>query len=169
MVADLPLESLFEKNIITLHCLRVLLSFWDGYQLAVMSVGHVWTKCWTKKWRRMPSLWPGIFLQWTKRYWYNWNVWSEILLQKWQLIPYTFWKRWSVYFSYFLWFSLSKIKSSLYSHYYTEACNEWRDPFPLLCVWATQLWRNVSAVTSRRRHCVRFDRPRNRTPNLPRW
>ena len=35
-----------------------------------------------------------------------------------------------------------KIKSSLYSRCYAEACNEWRDPSPQLSAWATQL-RNV--------------------------
>ena len=48
----------------------------------------------------------------------------------------------------------SKIKSSLYSPYYAEACNELRGPFPRLSAWATQLRRNVATVASRWRHCV---------------
>ena len=60
-------------------------------------------------------------------------------------------------------------KAGLYSRYYAEACNEWRDPSPLLSAWATQLRRNIAAVASRWRHCVRFDRPGNRTPNLTHW
>ena len=40
-------------------------------------------------------------------------------------------------------------KSLLYSQYYIEACNEWRDPSPRHSAWATQLRRNVAAVASR--------------------
>ena len=47
-----------------------------------------------------------------------------------------------------------KIKSSLYSLEYAEACNEWRGPSPRLSAWATQLRRNVAAVASRWRHCA---------------
>ena len=38
------------------------------------------------------------------------------------------------------------LKSSLYSPYYAEACNQWLDPSSLLLTWATQLRRNVAAV-----------------------
>ena len=62
---------------------------------------------------------------------------------------------------------LTKIKSSLYWRYYAEACNEWWSPSPRLSVCATQLRRNVAAVASRWRDCVRCDRPGNRTPDLP--
>ena len=51
---------------------------------------------------------------------------------------------------------LKKIKSSLYSRYYAEACNEWRGPSPQLSAWASQLRRNVAAVASRWRFCARF-------------
>ena len=53
--------------------------------------------------------------------------------------------------------TVKKIKSSLYSRYYAEACNEWRDPSPQLSAWATQLQRNVAAVAKRLLHCVWFD------------
>ena len=53
----------------------------------------------------------------------------------------------------------SKIKSSLYSLYYAEACNEWRGPSPRLSAWATQLRRNVAAVASRWRHCADLTGP----------
>ena len=36
----------------------------------------------------------------------------------------------------------SKLKSSLYSWYYVEACNEWWGSSPRLSVWATQLRRS---------------------------
>ena len=51
---------------------------------------------------------------------------------------------------------LKKIKPSLYSRYYAEACNEWRDPSPQLSAWATQLRRSVAAVASR---CVDLTGP----------
>ena len=41
-----------------------------------------------------------------------------------------------------------------------EACNEWRG------ACTTQLQRNITAMASRRRHCVRFDWLGNRTTNL---
>ena len=47
-----------------------------------------------------------------------------------------------------------KIKSSLYSRYYAEACNELRGPSPQFSAWATQLRRNITTVASRWRHCV---------------
>ena len=53
----------------------------------------------------------------------------------------------------------SKIKSSLYSPYYAEACNELRGPSPRLSAWATQLRRNAAAVASRWRHCADLTRP----------
>ena len=53
----------------------------------------------------------------------------------------------------------SKIKSSLYSPYYAEACNELRDPSPRLSAWATQLRRNISTVASRWRHCANLTGP----------
>ena len=52
-----------------------------------------------------------------------------------------------------------KIKSSLYSPYYAEACDELRGPFPRLSAWATQLGRNVATVASRWRHCVDLTGP----------
>ena len=52
-----------------------------------------------------------------------------------------------------------KIKSSLYSRYYAEACNEWRGPSPRLSAWATQLRKNVVAVASRWRHCADLTGP----------
>ena len=48
----------------------------------------------------------------------------------------------------------NQIKSSLYSPYYAEACNELRNPSPRLSAWATQLRRNVATVASRWRYCV---------------
>ena len=56
-------------------------------------------------------------------------------------------------------FPNQKIKSSLYSPYYAEACNEWRGPSPRLSAWATQLRRNVATVASRWRHCVDLTGP----------
>ena len=52
-----------------------------------------------------------------------------------------------------------QIKSSLYSPYYAEACNELRGPSPRLSAWATQLRRNVATVASRWRHCVDLTGP----------
>ena len=52
-----------------------------------------------------------------------------------------------------------QIKSSLHSRYYAEACNEWRGPSPPRSAWATQLRRNVAAVTSRWRHCADLTDP----------
>ena len=52
-----------------------------------------------------------------------------------------------------------KIKSSLYSPYYAEACNELRGPSPRLSAWATQLRRNVATVASRWRHYVDLTGP----------
>ena len=49
---------------------------------------------------------------------------------------------------------LYQIKSSLYSGYYAEVCNELRGPSPRLSAWATHLRRNVAAVASRWRHCA---------------
>ena len=40
-----------------------------------------------------------------------------------------------------------QIKSSLYSPYYAEACNELRGPSPRLSAWATQLRKNVATMT----------------------
>ena len=54
---------------------------------------------------------------------------------------------------------LLKIKSSLYSPYCAEACNELRGPSPRLSAWATQLRRNVATVASRWRHCVDLTGP----------
>ena len=53
----------------------------------------------------------------------------------------------------------SKIKSSLYSPYYAEACDELWGPSPRLSAWATQLRRNVATVPSRWRHCVDLTGP----------
>ena len=52
-----------------------------------------------------------------------------------------------------------QIKSSLYSPYYAEACNELRGPSPRLSAWATQLRRNVATVASRWRHCADLTGP----------
>ena len=52
-----------------------------------------------------------------------------------------------------------QIKSSLYSPYYAEACNELRGPSPRLNAWATQFRRNVAAVASRWRHCADLTGP----------
>ena len=52
-----------------------------------------------------------------------------------------------------------KIKSSLYSSYYAEACNELRGPSPRLSAWATQLRRNVATVTSRWQRCADLTGP----------
>ena len=52
-----------------------------------------------------------------------------------------------------------KTKSSLYSRYYAEACNEWRVQSPLLSAWATQRRKNVAAVASRWRHCADLTGP----------
>ena len=61
-------------------------------------------------------------------------------------------------YMYFIVFQI-KIKSSLYSPYYAEACNELRGPPPRLSAWAAQLRRNVAAVASRWRHCVDLTGP----------
>ena len=53
----------------------------------------------------------------------------------------------------------NQIKSSLYSRYYAEACNEWRGPSPRLSAWATQLRRNVATVASPWRHCADLTGP----------
>ena len=53
----------------------------------------------------------------------------------------------------------SKIKSSLYSPYYAEACNELRGPSPRLSAWATQLRRNAATVAGRWRHCADLTGP----------
>ena len=45
--------------------------------------------------------------------------------------------------------------------------SEWRSPYPRFRAWATQLWWNVTAVASRWRRCARFDRPGNRSQDLP--
>ena len=52
-----------------------------------------------------------------------------------------------------------KIKSSLYSPHYAEACNELRGPSPRLSAWATQLRRSVATVASRWRHCADLTGP----------
>ena len=52
-----------------------------------------------------------------------------------------------------------KIKSSLYSPCYAEACNELQGPSPRLSAWATQLRRNVATVASRWRHCADLTGP----------
>ena len=53
----------------------------------------------------------------------------------------------------------NQIKSSLYSPYYAEACNELRGPSPRLSAWATQLRRSVATMASRWRHCVDLTGP----------
>ena len=54
---------------------------------------------------------------------------------------------------------IKKIKSSLYSPYHAEACNELRGPSPRLSAWAKQLRGNVAAVASRWRHCADLTGP----------
>ena len=54
---------------------------------------------------------------------------------------------------------VKKIKSSLYSRYYDEACNEWRGSSPLLSAWTIQLRRNVATMASRWRHCADLNGP----------
>ena len=54
----------------------------------------------------------------------------------------------------------------MYSRHYVEACNEWLGPPSRLSVWATQLRKNDAAVASRWRHCDRFNRPGNRSPDF---
>ena len=58
-------------------------------------------------------------------------------------------------------FHSTLIKSLLYSRDYAEAGNE------RLSTWAIQLRKNIADVASRWQHCVRFDRPTNRTHDLP--
>ena len=57
-------------------------------------------------------------------------------------------------------FMSNQIKSSLYSPYYAETCNELRGPSPRLSAWATQLRRNVATVASRWRRCADLTGPR---------
>ena len=52
------------------------------------------------------------------------------------------------------------IKSSLYSPYYAQACNEWRGPSPRLSAWATRLRTNVATVASRWQHFADLTGPR---------
>ena len=52
-----------------------------------------------------------------------------------------------------------QIKSSLYSRYYAEACNEWQGSSSQHSARATQLRRNVAAVASRWRHCANLTGP----------
>ena len=52
-----------------------------------------------------------------------------------------------------------KIKSSLHSRYYAEACNEWRGPSPRFSAWETQLRRNVATVTIVWQHCADLTDP----------
>ena len=61
--------------------------------------------------------------------------------------------------NFFVFFYQNQIKSSLYSPYYAEACNELRGPSPRLSAWATQLRRNVATVASRWRHCANLTGP----------
>ena len=64
----------------------------------------------------------------------------------------------------------NQIFITVYSRFYVQACNAWWGPSPQLSAWSIQFQRNVATMASRRRHCIRFDRPRNHTPNLPhRW
>ena len=61
----------------------------------------------------------------------------------------------------------NQIQPSLHSQYYVIAPNEWWGASPRRNTWATQLRRNIASVASRWRQFVRFDRPGNRTSNLP--
>ena len=47
-------------------------------------------------------------------------------------------------------------------------CNVWRSQFSRISARATQFRRNIVAVASRWRHCVRLDQPWKRTHDLPR-
>ena len=53
----------------------------------------------------------------------------------------------------------NQIKSSIYSPYNAEACNELRGPSPRLSAWATQLRRIVATVASRWRRCADLTGP----------
>ena len=67
-----------------------------------------------------------------------------------------------------LWHCGPKIKSSIYSRYYNEACNEWRSPSPPFSAWATQLRRNIAAVASRRQSCLIWPaQESNQRPQAP--
>ena len=59
----------------------------------------------------------------------------------------------------FVYSSNQKIKSSLYSRYYAEACNEWRGLSPRIGAWATIPKKRRKGEASRWRHCVRCDWP----------
>ena len=54
-------------------------------------------------------------------------------------------------------------KTSSYSRYYAQACNQWRGPSPRHSAWVTQLRKNVAVVASSWRHCVLFNQPGTRT------
>ena len=54
--------------------------------------------------------------------------------------------------TYFFSLRVKEIKtnnSSLYSRYYADACNEWRNPSMGLSTWATHLRGNNAAIVSR--------------------
>ena len=50
-------------------------------------------------------------------------------------------------------------KSSLFSRYYAEACNEWPGPSPQLGARVAQFRRNVASVAGRWRHCADLTGP----------
>ena len=60
------------------------------------------------------------------------------------------------------------IKSSLYSRDYAEACSKWRSSLSRPDACATQLRQKISAVASRWRYWVRFNRHENQTQGAPR-
>ena len=70
-----------------------------------------------------------------------------------------------------IWYSrvatVTKIKSSLNSRYYVDACNKWREPSPRLSAWATQLRRSVAAVVSRGRRCADLTDPGHEPKTSP--
>ena len=56
-------------------------------------------------------------------------------------------------------FAVTNDKSSLYSLYYIEACIDCRGLFWRLSAWTTQIRKDVTAVASHWRHCVRLTWP----------
>ena len=61
-----------------------------------------------------------------------------------------------------------QMKSSSYSRYYAQACNEWWGPFFRLSAWTTQLRKNIPAVAGHWWHYFRFNWLGNQTLDLRR-
>ena len=57
----------------------------------------------------------------------------------------------------------AKKRSSLHSRYYAEACNEWRGHLRGFAPGQ----RSSEETSQHWRHCIGFDRPGNRTLDLP--